>query len=96
MTRVCSLEDSGFFFSIMTRCGLGNHSLITTGSEGYVFVTACKMALMPTHSCIQWVPEAVPLRVKELEHEPDHLVPCIANFINVWWYNTFTPYILNE
>lgn len=51
---------------------------------------------MPTHSCIQWVPEAVPLRVKELEHEPDHLVPCIANFMNVWWYNTLTPYILNE
>jgi len=54
------------------------------------------MALMPAHSCIQWVPEAVPVRVKELEHEPDHSLPCIANFKNVWWYNTLTPYILNE
>jgi len=80
----------------MTSCGLGNRSLITTGSEVYVFVTACKMALMPAHSCIQWVPEAVPVRVKELEHEPDHSLPCIANFKNVWWYNTLTPYILNE
>jgi hypothetical protein len=54
------------------------------------------MALMPTQSCIQWVPEAVPLRVKELEHEPDHLLPCSANFKNVWRYNTLTAYILNE
>jgi hypothetical protein len=96
MTRVCSPEDSGFFFSIVTSCGLGNHSLITAASEVYIFVTACKMALMPTHSCIQWVPEAVPLRVKELELEPDHLLPRSANFKNVWWYNTLTPYILNE
>lgn len=96
MTRVCFLEDSGFFFSIVTSCVLVNRSLLTTGSEVYTFVTACKMALMPTQSCIQWVPEAVPLRVKELEHEPDHLLPCSANFKNVWRYNTLTAYILNE
>jgi len=84
MTRVCCPEDSGFFYSIVTSCVLGNCSLITTGLEVYIFVTACKMALMPTHSYIQWVPEAVPVRVKQLEREPDHLLPCSANFKNVW------------
>jgi hypothetical protein len=47
-------------------------------SKIFLFSTACKTTVGPTHPPIQRVPEALSPEVKRQERETDHIPPCSA------------------
>jgi len=52
--------------------------------------TASRQAVRPTHSPVQWVPWALSLWVKQMEHEADHSPPSDAK-VKYAWNCTSTP-----
>jgi hypothetical protein len=61
-----------------SRCGLGI----------FLFTTASRTALGPTHPPIQWVPRALSLGVKRPGSEADHSPPSSAEVKNTWSYTS--------
>jgi hypothetical protein len=70
------LNDQGF----ESQQGLGT----------FLFTTASRLTLGPTHPPIQWVAGALSLGLKWSGHEADHSSPSNAQVKNVWTY-TSTP-----
>jgi hypothetical protein len=48
----------------------------------FLFSATSRLALGPTHLPIQWVPRAISLGVKWLEHEADHSPPSCTEVKN--------------
>jgi hypothetical protein len=61
------------------------------GWEFFFFTTASRTALGPTQPPIQWVPGALPLRVKRSGHEADVSPPSSAEVKNAWGYTSTPP-----
>jgi hypothetical protein len=55
-----------------------------------IFSTSSRPALVSTQSPIQWVPEALSLKVKRQGREVDHSPPTSAE-VKKMWIHTFTP-----
>jgi hypothetical protein len=60
----------------------------------FLSTTMSRLALMPTQPPIQWVPEALSLRVKWLGCEADSSPPSGAEIKNVWSYTSIPPICL--
>jgi len=50
----------------------------------FLFATVSRLAPAPSQPPIQWVPEALFLRVKWPGHGPNHSLPSNAKVKNVW------------
>jgi hypothetical protein len=61
----------------------------------FLFTTASRPALGPTHLPIQWVPEALFLGVKRPGHEADNPPPSSAEVKNAWRYTSTPPICLH-
>jgi hypothetical protein len=61
--------------------------------EFYLFATASRPALGPTHSPIQWIPAALFREVKRPGRETDHCPPSGAEVENVWSYTSVPQYV---
>jgi hypothetical protein len=59
----------------------------------FLFTTASRMALGPTHPPIQWVIEALSLQVKRPGRETDHPPPYIVEVKNAWSYTSPPQYV---
>jgi hypothetical protein len=57
------------------------------------FFLTSQPALGPTQPPIQWVPEALPLKVKRPGNEADHSPPSSAEVKNAWSYTSTLPYV---
>jgi hypothetical protein len=59
--------------------------------EIFLFTTASRTALGPTHPPIYWVPGALSLGVKRPGREADHSPPSSAEVKNAWSYTSTPP-----
>jgi hypothetical protein len=59
----------------------------------FLFTTASRTALGPTHPPIQWVPAVLSLGVKRPGREADHSTPSSAEVKNAWSYTSTPPYV---
>jgi len=57
----------------------------------FLFTTASRPALKPTEPCMQWVLEALYLKVKWPDHEADQSPPSIAEAKSVLSYTSTPP-----
>jgi hypothetical protein len=57
----------------------------------FLFTTVSRLALGPTQPPIQWVPGALSLGVKQLEHEVDHSPPSSAKVKDAWNCTSIPP-----
>jgi hypothetical protein len=67
-------------------------SLVSIGWDFFLFATASRPAVGPTHSPIQWVPGAFTTKVKRSVREADHSPPSRAE-VKISWSYTYTPTI---
>jgi len=66
--------------SKVTGYVLDDQGLIHSRGRDYSFAAISRLVLGPNHSLIQLLLLALPLRVKQLEHESDHSPPSSAKF----------------
>jgi hypothetical protein len=59
----------------------------------FLFATACRPALGPTQSPIQWVPGTLSPSVKRPVREADHLPPSSTEVKNAWRYTSTPSYV---
>jgi hypothetical protein len=53
-------------------CYYSTYSIGPRGLRLFLFATASRLALWPTHPLIQWVPRVLSLEIKQPERESDH------------------------
>jgi hypothetical protein len=90
-------QDGHDVFSHITPADFKLNSLIylRLDDRGSKFTTASRPALGPTQPHIQWVKEALSLRVKRSGREADHSPPSSVEVKNAWSYNSTPPIRLN-
>jgi hypothetical protein len=80
--------------SIVSRLRAGRLGFESRQGLGiFLFATASRTALGPTHPPVQWVPAALSLGVKRPGREADHSPPSSAEVENAWSYIPTPQYV---
>jgi hypothetical protein len=62
----------------------------------YLFTTASRTTVGPTHPPIELVPGVLSMDVKRPGHEADYKPPSSAEVKNAWSYNSIPQYVFME